>query len=55
MVDITLKLGFYILQQFDSERMVIHAEGKELKVTTYSVHDMLWIPIGGMLLTKLVQ
>nr|KAJ0189792.1 hypothetical protein LSAT_V11C800443450 [Lactuca sativa] len=38
--DIPLKLGFYVLQKFDSERMVIDIEGKELKVTTESVHDI---------------
>nr|KAJ0207451.1 hypothetical protein LSAT_V11C500239110 [Lactuca sativa] len=44
--DIPLKLGFYVLQKFDYERMVIDIEGKELKVTTESIHDMLGIPIG---------
>nr|KAJ0216721.1 hypothetical protein LSAT_V11C300121420 [Lactuca sativa] len=44
--DIPLKLGFYVLQKFDSERMLIDFEGKELKVTAESVHDMLGIPIG---------
>ncbi|CAI9270087.1 unnamed protein product [Lactuca saligna] len=51
--DIPLKLGFYVLQKFDSERMVIDIEGKELKVTAESVHDMLGIPIGGTKLTQL--
>ncbi|CAH1414514.1 unnamed protein product [Lactuca virosa] len=53
--DIPLKLGFYVLQKFDSERMVIDIEGKELKVTAESVHDMLGIPIGGTKLTQLDQ
>ncbi|CAI9294481.1 unnamed protein product [Lactuca saligna] len=53
--DIPLKLGFYVLQKFDSERMVIDIEGKELKVTVESVHDMLGIPIGGTKLTQLDQ
>nr|KAJ0215009.1 hypothetical protein LSAT_V11C300129960 [Lactuca sativa] len=53
--DIPLKLGFYILQKFDSERMVIDIEGKELKITAESVHDMLGIPIGGTKLTQLDQ
>nr|KAJ0187203.1 hypothetical protein LSAT_V11C900500300 [Lactuca sativa] len=53
--DIPLKLGFYVLQKFDSERMVIDIEGKELKVTSESVHDMLGIPIGGTKLTQLDQ
>ncbi|CAH1454489.1 unnamed protein product [Lactuca virosa] len=53
--DIPLKLRFYVLQKFDSERMVIDIEGKELKVTTESVHDMLGIPIGGTILTQLDQ
>nr|KAJ0204610.1 hypothetical protein LSAT_V11C500274460 [Lactuca sativa] len=48
-------LGFYALQKFDYERMVIDIEGKELKVTTESVHDMLGIPIGGTKLTQLDQ
>ncbi|CAH1430227.1 unnamed protein product [Lactuca virosa] len=55
MTDIPLKLGFYILQKFDYERMVIDVEGKELKVTTQSVHDMLGIPTGGTILTQLDQ
>nr|KAJ0210348.1 hypothetical protein LSAT_V11C400183790 [Lactuca sativa] len=38
--DIPLKLGFYVLQKFDSERMVIDIEGKECKVTTESIHDI---------------
>ncbi|CAI9286695.1 unnamed protein product [Lactuca saligna] len=53
--DIPLKLGFYVLQKFDYERMVIDIEGKELKVTAESVHDMLGIPIGGTKLTQLDQ
>ncbi|CAH1415161.1 unnamed protein product [Lactuca virosa] len=53
--DVPLKLGFYILQNFDSERMVIDVEGKELKVTAESVHDMLGIPTGGTILTQLDQ
>ncbi|CAI9285377.1 unnamed protein product [Lactuca saligna] len=53
--DIPLKLGFYVLQKFDSERMVIDIEGKELKVTTEFIHDMLGIPIGGTKLTQLDQ
>ena len=53
--DIPLKLGFYVLQKFDSERMVIDIEGKELKVTAESVHDMLGIPIGGTKLTQLEE
>ncbi|CAH1412521.1 unnamed protein product [Lactuca virosa] len=53
--DIPLKLGFYILQKFDSERMLIDFEGKELKVTSQSVHDMLGIPISGTILTQLDQ
>nr|KAJ0203039.1 hypothetical protein LSAT_V11C500295170 [Lactuca sativa] len=53
--DIPLKLGFYVLQKFDSRRMVIDIEGKELKVTAESVHDMLGIPIGGTKLTQLDQ
>nr|KAJ0228558.1 hypothetical protein LSAT_V11C100046600 [Lactuca sativa] len=53
--DIPLKLGFYVLQKFDSERMVIDIEGKELKVTAEFVHDMLGIPIGGTKLTQLDQ
>nr|KAJ0214177.1 hypothetical protein LSAT_V11C400224810 [Lactuca sativa] len=53
--DIPLKLGFYVLQKFDFERMVIDIEGKELKVTAESVHDMLGIPIGGTKLTQLDQ
>nr|KAJ0218045.1 hypothetical protein LSAT_V11C300105240 [Lactuca sativa] len=52
---IPLKLGFYVLQKFDSERIVIDIEGKELKVTAESVHDMLGIPIGGTKLTQLDQ
>nr|KAJ0191055.1 hypothetical protein LSAT_V11C800391100 [Lactuca sativa] len=55
MTDIPLKLGFYILKKFDFERMVIDVEGKELKVTTQSVHDMLGIPTGGTILTQLDQ
>ncbi|CAH1436583.1 unnamed protein product [Lactuca virosa] len=35
--------------------MVIDIEGKELKVTAESVHDMLGIPIGGTILTQLDQ
>nr|KAJ0216445.1 hypothetical protein LSAT_V11C300134480 [Lactuca sativa] len=54
-IDIPLKLGFYVLQKFDSKRMVIDIEGKELKVTAESVHDMLGIPIGGTKLTQLDQ
>ncbi|CAI9281813.1 unnamed protein product [Lactuca saligna] len=54
-IDIPLKLGFYVLQNFDSERMVIDIEGKELKVTIEYVHDMLGIPIGGTKLTQLDQ
>ncbi|CAH1423583.1 unnamed protein product [Lactuca virosa] len=54
-IDIQLKLGFYILQKFDSERMVIDVEGKKLKVTAESVHDMLGIPTGGTILTELDQ
>nr|KAJ0212309.1 hypothetical protein LSAT_V11C400204070 [Lactuca sativa] len=50
--DIPLRMGFYILQKFDSERMMIDVEGKELKVTAQSVHDMLGIPKCG---TKLIQ
>ncbi|CAH1436285.1 unnamed protein product [Lactuca virosa] len=53
--DIPLKLGFYILQKFDYERMVIDVEGKELKVTAESAHDMLGIPTGGTIHTKLDQ
>ncbi|CAH1422647.1 unnamed protein product [Lactuca virosa] len=53
--DIPPKLGFYILQKFDSERMVIDLEGKELKVTAESVHDMLGIPTGGTIHTQLDQ
>nr|KAJ0204525.1 hypothetical protein LSAT_V11C500235780 [Lactuca sativa] len=53
--NISLKPGFYVLQKFDSERMVIDIEGKELKVTAESVHDMLGIPIGGAKLTELDQ
>ncbi|CAH1423380.1 unnamed protein product [Lactuca virosa] len=53
--DIPLKLGFYILQKFDYKIMVIDVEGKELKVTTESVHDMLGIPTGGTILTQLEQ
>nr|KAJ0210365.1 hypothetical protein LSAT_V11C400193670 [Lactuca sativa] len=53
--DIPLKLGFNVLQKFDYERMVIDIEGKELKVTAESVHDMLGIPIGGTKLTQLDQ
>ncbi|CAI9285489.1 unnamed protein product [Lactuca saligna] len=53
--DIPLKLGFYVLQNFDSERMVIDIERKELKVTAESVHDMLGIPICGTKLTQLDQ
>ncbi|CAI9287438.1 unnamed protein product [Lactuca saligna] len=54
-IDIPLKLGFYILQNFDSDRMVIDAEENELKVTTQSVHDMLGIPTSGTILTQLDQ
>ncbi|CAI9302649.1 unnamed protein product [Lactuca saligna] len=53
--DIPLKLGFYVLQKFDSERMVIDIEGNELKVTAKSVNDTLGIPIGGTKLTELDQ
>ncbi|CAH1427959.1 unnamed protein product [Lactuca virosa] len=53
--DIPLKLRFYNLQKFDYERMVIDDEGKELKVTTESVHEMLGIPTGGTILTQLYQ
>nr|KAJ0196367.1 hypothetical protein LSAT_V11C700381280 [Lactuca sativa] len=53
--DIPLKLGFYVLQKFDSERMVVDIEGKELRVTAESIHDMLGIPIGGTKLTQLDQ
>ncbi|CAI9292937.1 unnamed protein product [Lactuca saligna] len=53
--DIPLKLGFYVLQNFDYERMVIDIEGKELKVTSGFVHDMLGIPIGRTKLTQLDQ
>ncbi|CAH1440192.1 unnamed protein product [Lactuca virosa] len=53
--DIPLKLGFYILQEFDYERMVIDVEEMELKVTTESVHDMLGITTGGTILTQLDQ
>ncbi|XP_023763802.1 uncharacterized protein LOC111912310 [Lactuca sativa] len=53
--DIPLKLRFYILQKFDYERMEIDVKGKELKVTTQSVHDMLGIPKGGTILTQLDQ
>ncbi|CAI9298159.1 unnamed protein product [Lactuca saligna] len=35
--------------------MVIDIEGKELKVTAESIHDMLGIPIGGTKLTQLDQ
>ncbi|CAH1423696.1 unnamed protein product [Lactuca virosa] len=35
--------------------MLIDIEGKELKVTTQSVHDMLGIPKGGTILTQLDQ
>ncbi|CAH1422035.1 unnamed protein product [Lactuca virosa] len=35
--------------------MVIDVEGKELKVTTQSVHDMLGIPTSGTILTQLDQ
>ncbi|CAH1428082.1 unnamed protein product [Lactuca virosa] len=55
MTDIPLKLRFDILQIFDSERMVIVVEGKELKVTAQSIHDMLGIPTGGTILTQLDQ
>nr|KAJ0209811.1 hypothetical protein LSAT_V11C400169520 [Lactuca sativa] len=41
MTDTLMKLRFYILQKFDSERMVIDVERKELKVTAPYVHDML--------------
>nr|KAJ0205093.1 hypothetical protein LSAT_V11C500271640 [Lactuca sativa] len=54
-MDIPLKMGFYILQKFHSERMVIDVKGKELKVTTKSLHDMLGIPTGGTILTRLDQ
>nr|KAJ0194691.1 hypothetical protein LSAT_V11C700342620 [Lactuca sativa] len=54
-IDILLKLGFYVLQKSDYERMVIDIKGKELKVTAESVHDMLGIPIGGTKLTQLDQ
>ncbi|CAI9261277.1 unnamed protein product [Lactuca saligna] len=53
--DIPLKLGFYVLQKFDSERMVIDIEGKELKITAESIHDMFGIPISGTKLTQLDQ
>nr|KAJ0186291.1 hypothetical protein LSAT_V11C900464310 [Lactuca sativa] len=53
--NIPLKLGFYALQKFDYKRMMIDIEGKKLKVTTEFVHDMLGIPIGGTILTKLDQ
>ncbi|CAH1414052.1 unnamed protein product [Lactuca virosa] len=54
-IDIPLKVGFYVLQKFDSERMLIDVEGKELKMTAQSVNDMLGIPIGGTILTQLDQ
>nr|KAJ0216431.1 hypothetical protein LSAT_V11C300139820 [Lactuca sativa] len=53
--DISLKLGFYILQKLDYERILIDVEGVELKITTQSVHDMLGIPKGGTKLTQLDQ
>nr|KAJ0207781.1 hypothetical protein LSAT_V11C500284840 [Lactuca sativa] len=49
--DIPLKMGFYVLQKFDYERMLINVEGKELKITAHSFYDMLDIPIGGTILT----
>ena len=54
-INIPLKLGFYILKKIDSKRMVIDVEGKELKVTAQSVHDMLNIPTCGNILTQLDQ
>nr|KAJ0225062.1 hypothetical protein LSAT_V11C100036460 [Lactuca sativa] len=53
--DIPFKLRFYILQKFDSERLVIDVEGKELKATPQFGHDMLGIPNGGTILTQLDQ
>nr|KAJ0197955.1 hypothetical protein LSAT_V11C700354070 [Lactuca sativa] len=54
-IDIPLKLGFYVLQKFDYERMVIDIEGKELKVTSESVHDMLGIPCNKNVIVSTTQ
>ncbi|CAI9300606.1 unnamed protein product [Lactuca saligna] len=48
--------GITIYNPWDEQRTKrIYIEGKELKVTAESVHDMLGIPIGGTKLTQLDQ
>nr|KAJ0201119.1 hypothetical protein LSAT_V11C600307840 [Lactuca sativa] len=44
-----------IPKKIDYERMAIYVEGKELKVITQSVHDMLRILTGGTILIQLDQ
>lgn len=53
MTDVSLKIGFYVLQNFDLDKMKVKVENGYINVNTQSVHDMFGVPMGGFLLADL--
>ncbi|KAL4564718.1 hypothetical protein LXL04_028786 [Taraxacum kok-saghyz] len=49
LMDVPMKMCYYVLERLNVEKMVVVVEKGELKVNAESIHDMLGLPIGGTL------
>ncbi|KAL4568177.1 hypothetical protein LXL04_023784 [Taraxacum kok-saghyz] len=49
LMDVPMKMCYYVLERLDVEKMEVVVEKEVLNVNAESVHDMLGLPIGGTL------
>ncbi|KAL4579419.1 hypothetical protein LXL04_015565 [Taraxacum kok-saghyz] len=47
LMDVPMKMCYYVLERLDVEKREVVVENGVLDVSAESVHDMLWLPLGG--------